>query len=211
MKTLVSTLTALVLALLLVVPVLAGGDEQEDIVTKTFKLTLYGDVPEDRVFGAFYYVSPQTHPAGLIQFCGPDVPGGEAPSQVASEQDCQGGGTAYTASAEFDTGTGIFVEFVTLSVNDPQNTLEIFAESPELEDPESLEYEVLNTDTTNTASYRFGADNGQQTPQMPTTGAGGMGSSHSSIARTAAMLLLLTVGACVLRRTARLRRKPEGS
>jgi hypothetical protein len=211
MKTLVSTLTALVLALLLVVPALAAGDEQEDTVTKTLKLTLYGDVPEDRVFGAFYYVSPETHPAGLIQFCGPDVPGGEAPSQVVSEKDCQGGGTAYTASAKFDTGTGVFVEFVTLAVSDPQNTLEIFAESPELKDPESLEYEVLNTDTTNTASYRFGANNGQQMPEMPSSGAGGMGSSHSPIARMAAMLLLLAAGACVLRRTAGLSRKPEGS
>lgn len=206
MKTLASTLTALVLALLLAVPVLAGGEGQEDMVTKTFKLTLYRDVPEDRVFGAFYYVSPETHPAGLIQFCGRAVAGGEPPSHVVSEEECQGHGTVYTASLEFASGTGIFVEFVTLSVTDPQNTLEIFAESPEPEDPESIEYEVLDTDTTNTASYRSGVDNGEQMPEMPTTGAGGMTSTHSPVAPTAAVMLLIAAGACVLRRTPRLRR-----
>ena len=173
MKTLVSTLTALVLALVLAVPVLAAGDEQEDMVTKMFRLTLYGDVPKDRVFGAFYYVSPETHPAGLIHFCGPAVAGGEPPSQVVSAEECQGGATVYTASVEFQRGTGIFVEFVTLSVSEPQNTLEIFAECPKLEDSESPEYEVIETDTTTSAWYSFGADNGQQTPEMPTTGAGG--------------------------------------
>ena len=212
MKTAASIFVALMLALLLTVPGYAqgtdqqGDDQQDDTVTKTLKLTLYGNVPEDRAFGAFYYVSPETHPEGLIQFCGPNVPGGEPPSQVVSEEECQGGGTVYTASMEFESGTGIFVEFVTLSVNDPQNTLEIFAESPELEARESLEYEVLDTDATNTARYRFGADNGQQTPKMPTTGAGGMASTHSPVAHMAAMLLLLTAGAGTLRGTARIRR-----
>ncbi len=195
MKTTVSTLTALVLALLLAVPALAGGDEQADLVTKTFTLTLDGEVPQDRVFGAFYYVSPDTHPAGLIQFCGPPVEGGEPPSQVVSATGCRGAGTVYTASVAFERGSGIFVEFVTLSVDDPQNTLEIFAES-----------ELLEPATTVAARYRFGAHNAPPLPGMPATGAGGTASTHPTPGRLAAVLSLLALGACALRRTARLGR-----
>ncbi len=206
MKTAASTLITLVLALLLTIPGYAQGTAQQgDMVTKELKLTLHGDVPEDRVFGAFYYISPEMHPAGLIQFCGPDVPGGQPASQVVSEEACRGGGTEYTASVEFESGTGIFVELVTLSVNDPQNILEIFAESPEPADPERLEYEVLDTDTTNAAWYTFGAGKGEQMPKMPTTGACGMAGSNSPAIPMAFMLLLFTTGACALRRIATLR------
>ena len=84
MRTLSSTVTALALALLLAVPVFAGG-AQGDTVTKTLELTLHGQVPRDRVFGAFYYVSPETHPAGLVQFCGPYMHQVKAPVGAASK------------------------------------------------------------------------------------------------------------------------------
>ncbi len=147
MRTVASTGTALAVALLLALPVWAAG-AQGDTVTKTLELTLHGNVTRDRVFGAFYYVSPETHPAGLVQFCGPQVQGGEPPSQVVSEEECAGTGRAYTAELEFKRGAGVFVEFVTLSVENPQNTLEIFAEVPEMNEPESIVYETLEADST---------------------------------------------------------------
>ncbi len=66
MKILAPTLMALTLALALAVPALAGG-EQGDMVTKTFELTINGEVdnPEDRVFAVTYFYSPDLSPAEL--------------------------------------------------------------------------------------------------------------------------------------------------
>ncbi len=199
MRTMASTLTALALALLLAAPAVAGG-EQGNTVTKTLELTLHGEVPQDRVFGAFYYVSAETHPAGLVQFCGPQVEGGEPPSQVVSEKACTGDGSVYRAEVEFDRGTGVFVEFVTLSVSDPQNTLEIFTEIPEPENPESLRYETLDADATNSAWYRFEAGGNQQTPQMPATGSGGMSNDGAPVNGIAVGLSLVAAGGYAVRR-----------
>ncbi len=198
MRTMASTLTALALALLLTAPVLAGG-EQGDTVTKTLELTLHGEVPQDRVFGAFYYVSPETHPAGLVQFCGPHVEGGEPPSQVVSEEECAGDGSVYRAEVAFERGTGVFVEFVTLSVRDPQNTLEIFAEIPEPENPESLKYETLDADASNSGWYSFKAGDNQQTPQMPATGSGGTSNDGIPANGIAVGLSLVAAGGYALR------------
>jgi len=197
MRTLASTVTALILALLLAVPVFAGG-KQSDTVTQTLELTLHGRVPQDRVFGAFYYVSPDTHPAGLVQFCGPHVAGGAPPSQVVSKAACVGNGTVYRAEVVFARGTGVFVEFVTLSVSDPQNTLKIFAEFPEQEKPESLKYETLNADVTTSARYSFEAVHGQQSSRLPATGSGGIGHAALSLSGIAVGLSLLAAGAYVL-------------
>ena len=199
MRTIASTLTALALALLLTAPAVAGG-ERDDTVTKTLELTLHGEVPQDRVFGAFYYVSPETHPAGLVQFCGPQVAGGEPPSQVVSDDACMGDGSVYRAEVEFDRGTGVFVEFVTLSVSDPQNTSEIFTEIPELENPESLRYETLDADATNSAWYRYGAGGNRQVPQMPATGAGGMSKDGAAVKGIAVGLSLVVAGGYAVRR-----------
>ncbi len=199
MKRMASALVALALALLLAAPALAG-DEEGDTVTKTLELTLHGEVPRDRAFGAFYYVSPDTHPAGLVQFCGPQVEGGEPPSQIVSEDDCVGDGSVYTAEVSFERGTGVFTEFITLSVEDPQHTLEVFAEMPELEEPEALEYEVLEADTTNSAWYSFTLSDDQQAPGMPETGAGGTSDDQLSIGRAAIGLLLFALGGLILYR-----------
>ena len=197
MRTIASTVTALALVLLLAVPVFAGG-AQSDTVTKTLELTLHGQVPQDRVFGAFYYVSPETHPAGLVQFCGPHVEGGVPPSQVVSRAACAGNGTVYRAEVVFKRGTGVFVEFVTLSVRDPQNTLETFAEVPELEKPESVEYETLDADVTTSARYSFEARDGQQASRLPATGSGGIGHAALPLSAIALGLSLLAVGGYVL-------------
>ena len=202
MRTIASAVTALALALLLAVPVFAGG-AQGNMVTQTLELTLHGKVPQDRVFGAFYYVSPETHPAGLVQFCGPHVEGGEPPSQVVSEEACVGKGTVYRAEVVFKRGTRVFVEFVTLSVRDPQNTLEIFAEFPELEESESLEYETLNADATNSAWYSFRAGAGQPAALMPATGSGGTGHDGLRIRAGAVGLSLFAAGGYALRRRRR--------
>ncbi len=197
MRTIASTVTALALVLLLAVPVFAGG-AQSDTVTKTLELTLHGQVPQDRVFGAFYYVSPETHPAGLVQFCGPQVEGGEPPSHVVSKEACAGNGRAYRAEVVFERGTGVFVEFVTLSVRDPQNTLETFAEFPELEMPESVEYETLDADVTTSVRYSFEARDGQQASRLPATGSGGIGHAALPLSAIALGLSLFAAGGYVL-------------
>ncbi len=194
-----STVTAL--ALLLAAPVLAAT-AQSDTVTQTLALTLHGQVPPDRTFGAFYYVSPDTHPAGLVQFCGPEVEGGEPPSQVVSEDACAGEGMVYTAEVEFKRGSGVFVEFLTLSASDPRNTLETFAEIPELEEPESLRYATLDGDVTTTAAYTF-APGGSQSPGMPAAGAGGAGDAGLRVAAITAGLSFLAAGGYAVRRSRR--------
>ena len=199
MRTGTSTGTALALALLLALPVLAAG-AQGDTVTKTLELTLHGNVTRDRVFGAFYYVSPETHPAGLVQFCGPQVQGGQPPSQVISQEECAGMGRVYTAELEFKRGAGVFVEFVTLSVDDPQNTLEFFVEVPEMNEPESIVYETLEADSTTSAAYSFSAGDGRQPSGMPATGAGGISHDSLRISAITAGLSLLAAGGYVLRR-----------
>ncbi len=66
MKTLASISLALALALVLAVPALAGG-EQNDMVTKTFELTIKGAVDDsaDRLFAVTYFYSPDLSPAEL--------------------------------------------------------------------------------------------------------------------------------------------------
>ncbi|HSH82287.1 MAG TPA: hypothetical protein VLA19_27485 [Herpetosiphonaceae bacterium] len=197
MRIVVSVFTALALALLLAAPVLAAN-AQGDMVTQTLELALHGKVPPDRTFGAFYYVSPDTHPAGLVQFCGPQVEGGEPPSQVVSKEVCAGEGRVYTAEVEFKRGSGVFVEFLTLSASDPRNTLEIFAEIPEPAEPESLQYATLDGDITASASYSFSAG----TPGMPAAGA--TGQDGQRLGAIAVALSLLTAGGLALRRSRRI-------
>ncbi len=199
MRTATSTATALALTMLLAVPAFVAG-AQGDTVTQTLELTLHGQVPTDRTFGAFYYVSPDTHPAGLVQFCGPEVEGGEPPSQVVSEDACAGEGTVYTAEVEFKRGTGVFVEFLTLSASDPRNTLEIFAEIPALAEPESLQYATLDGDVTTSASYSFTAG----APGMPAAGVGAAGQDGQRLGAIAVALSLLAAGGLALRLNCRI-------
>ncbi len=128
-----------------------GGD---DAVTKTFRLTLNGTVPEGQVFGVVYGTSDNPEVFNQIIFCGQSPGDLGTPSQ---EPDCRGGGTVYEERVTLAKGTGIiFVYF---------RSTEDVSEEPEdfvFEQFHTGE-EVLQDDLVNNAWYTFrSADDGQQ-------------------------------------------------
>ncbi len=150
-------LTVLLLTLALSIPALA---QEDSTATKTFELTLYGDVPEGETFIASYDIQDSEDPITELLLCGPEA------ARV-----CQGGdGTLYTASAELQTGfpSPYRIQFRRLRIN------RTFAEL----------VESIEADTTNSAHYRF--PSGDDMPdQLPDTGAGGLagpGMPASSVA-----------------------------
>ncbi len=202
MKTLASALMALTLALILAGPALAGGD-QNDTVTKTFELALYGDVPAERVFEVKYLTEDEARAGAdpkAIQFCGGVQDPGA--SRIISMEACTGDGTVYTAELEFKRGTKLAFMYFTLLASDPVGTEEVFFSS--IKGPGapggSEDFETLDRDVVNSAKYRVGdADGNQQAPEMPDTGAGGMASAGVP-AYSGISLLLLAASGYVLRR-----------
>ncbi len=185
MKTLASLLTALALAVLLTVPAFAGGEEGGDTVTKTYSLTINGSVddPEDRLFfGEHSAEGDGTDEAPvIIMFCGPDlsvlIPEGEDFEVIRADnytEECVGDGRVYTASRQLEPGGQLYFGFSTALLSELRagGQPEGFFTSDDGDDQEEPgDFEVVNTDTTNTAWYTFSDD--QQAPQMPDTGAGG--------------------------------------
>ncbi len=86
MRNIATVLIALTLALVAVAPAFAGGHEQDDMVTKTFELTLYGDVPVDQLFAVGYATRKQLvdgafpDPVQYILFCGTLSEGDDPPA-----------------------------------------------------------------------------------------------------------------------------------
>lgn len=123
-----------------------AGDDQQAMVTKTFKLTLYGDVPEDQVFRVVYaegdhlpgrLEQPQV-PIGGVRFCG-STRGVPAPK-------CEGGdGTVYTARVTFRLGTTITFSFRGFGSLDQEEEFHSGTET-------------LNSDITNPAWYTFASE-----------------------------------------------------
>lgn len=208
MKALAPTVIALALALLLTAPALAGGDGSGDTVTKTFKITLYGDVPEDRSVAATYFTREQVE-AGfsgetVIIFCG-QVPredlNPEAEVITASTEDCEGGdGTTYTQEVRLDRGT----ELTYLFAAGPEDIPEDYDGSedvliyttPRDQNFRPTEYETVSEDMTNAAHYNFdagqgGVGSGPGGPGMPDTGAGGMAGATLPLGYGLATLSLL--------------------
>jgi hypothetical protein len=205
MKTLASSLMALTLALLLAMPAHAGGDEQDGTVTKTFELTLYGNVPADQLFAVGYATRAQfvdgafPDPVPYILFCGTLAEGDDRPALVVTEGTCTGGtGTTYSADVELDQGAELAYFFVRAS-NTAPNLFDAFLTTPINEELNPTAYETLTDDATNTAYYRYGTAD-EPMPEMPATGAGGMAGSHLPLARVAATLSLLGAGAYTTRR-----------
>ncbi len=198
MKILASTLTALMLALLLVAPTLAGGGTQ-DTVTKTFELTLYGDVPSDQVFGVLYTTQGTQTPT-IVQFCGPELQGVGPNIRRISDESCSGGGTAYSFDAEFPHGAKLAFRYLTGPADDPQAS-QTFYTSVEGDGPPSdpADFETLDADMVNSAYYdsgtdRGGAGDGPGSPQMPDTGAGGLSDDGSALGGIAALAALVAIG-----------------
>ena len=202
MKTLASTIMALTLALLLVAPVLAGG-EHDDMVTKTFELTLNGDIPENRAFAVFYSTDVTDvggEPTDYILFCGGMQSDRADARQVVSREDCAGDGEVYRAQVEFERGAQL-VYFYIVAVEGTEEGGEQFEIFHTNVPTRESEPELLSADTTNRASYTFGAGDDKQVPGMPVAGAGGLsGSGTSSVAPELTLTLLVTAGCAVLGR-----------
>ncbi|MDP9350718.1 MAG: hypothetical protein M3P51_04155 [Chloroflexota bacterium] len=179
-----------------------GEDDQDDqqddqqqtdnqTVTKTFELTLNGDVPEGEVFRVFLDIVPErggSNPAP-VQLCGGvDINGDPNP-------ECEGNGTVYTGTTTFSVGTTLEYEFHRQS--GLSGVDEIFAEGQE----------TLNADMTNTAWYTFGTgagedQQGEMPGEMPHTGAGGLATGASVPWGTLGLAAsgLLAAGYAVMRR-----------
>ncbi len=236
MKSVRATLPALLLLALMAFPVMAeegsGTDkddsQQGEMVTKTFTLTLKGDVPEDATFPLFYAtrdeIAADPEDPNIVLFCG------QPPAEFGLEPkaDCEAG--VYTESVQFEAGTEVAFAFARASETD-QEVFEFFHQSfdedgPSADDPG--DFEMLNTDFTNTAWYTFagddkqdddkddGQDDGQDDDQqdddqdgdmpdeMPDTGAGGMAPVAPAVPLAAAgVVTLLFAGASTLVRLRR--------
>ena len=191
MKTLRATLAALFFMALMAFPAFAqdgktgAGDDQQvpdnqqtggggDMVTKTFELTLNGDVPADRAFGVAYGTFDEfeaDEPTDVI-FCGQPAP--RIGDVVVSDEDCVGDGETYTYSVDLPEGTELYFTYLTAEEGDEENTAEPFFGNITFEGPG--EAEVLNADMTNTAWYTFGKGTGagddQQDGEDKDSGAG---------------------------------------
>jgi hypothetical protein len=109
-----SAFIALILALL-ALPAFAARYEQASTVTKTFTLTLHGNVPADQVFELRYITQAEIESSAnpkVIRFCG----GGGGPSVdlVISAAACAGNGTVYTAEVQLPYGSKLAYQYFTL-------------------------------------------------------------------------------------------------
>ena len=184
MKTRLLALLVLTLALVLVGPAYARDSQQgaQGTVTKTFQLTVHGDVPD----GEFLYVrySPRgTDPSddGFALFCGQLF-------EIDQKPACAGNGTVYTDAITFPAGTTITFSF------ERSNQ----ATSTGLGDPYEIAVfqrgsETLTADMTNSATFTYGG------PMLPGTGMhdlpGGSGLVLAGV--------LVALGGAVVRHTRR--------
>lgn len=127
-----------------------GGGEDDGVVTKTFELTLLGEVPEGESFGFSYGAVFPTgeEPSDIVVLCNDSaLTGAQAPP-------CESGGI-YSESVTFPEGTELTYSFF----RDIQQGIEFQSGS-----------ELLNSDRVNSASFRFAEarDGGQPAfPQQP--------------------------------------------
>jgi len=165
--------SALLVMGLLLLPMISASAQAGDTVTKTFELTLNGDVPEGQAFNVSYNRTGADGAASL-PFCG-----------RGTDTKCEGGGTVYTVIAEETAGKSIDIRFVRVMTE--TETAETF-----------LEYtETLDSDQTNSASYTFAATAGNDKDmpdQLPDTGAGGLPGPGLAIGGLAAPLAILLAG-----------------
>lgn len=197
----------------------AGDDQQDDAqddqqagsggtVTKTFELTLNGDVPAGESFSValFSELEYNEGEGELLLFCS----GLEDASIPEDVEACEGNGTVYRLSVELPQGDTLRTTFY--RGFGPGPNTEAFHE----------ETEVVNEDMTNTAWYSFPAagddqqdddkqvgggddqqDDQQEIPtKLPETGAGAMTSSAAARAMggTSALSLLFAAVYGLVRR-----------
>ena len=195
-----SILMSVALLIMLAVPAMAqNGSDDHDTVTKTFKLTLNGDVPEGQGFSVNYNLDDDPFGEGFFAFCGPQG----LVARGVSIEPCEGNGTAYSRSVEFERGTTIVYNYLYSPGGD------------EPDQPFAVGKETLDADMTNTSEYTFGRGVGDdkqddtqdgtqgETPgEMPDTGAGALAPGASIPVGNVAAGLTMLAGAsyAVLRR-----------
>ena len=189
----------------------AGDDKQvsdnqqtggKGIVTKTFKLTLNGPVPDDRAFGVAFGTLGRLQRDELTEviFCGQPEAQISGRNGDVSDEDCVGGGETYTYGVNFPKGTSLYFTFITAVEGGEELTAEHFFGNITLAGPG--EADVLNADTVNTAWYTFGKDTGagddqqgEMPQELPDTGAGGLATGATILTVNAAVGLAMLAGA----------------
>lgn len=173
----------LALVVLIAVPAFA---QDGDTVRKTFRVTVYGEVPGDHFIAGLVTTREEIErndgdPRGTAMlFCGqlptdePVPPGVEL--ITVSDEDCIGGGEAYTADVEVEQGAEI-TYFIVRSRTSDESDIALIAGSGTGDFKTT--YETINTDTTNSFFYdgdtgKGGEGDGPGLPEPPDTGAGGM-------------------------------------
>ncbi len=203
MKALRATLAALLMMAMLAFPAFAqdgkagAGDDQQvpdnqqtgggkATVTKTFELTINGDVPADAAFVVGFVEEGQDPDIDgrFVVLCGdisqlPEEELEGIPDEdIISDEVCAGDGAVHSFEREFAQGTNLAFFFARASVTD-EDVFEIFftsLQNPDLSAPPGPgDFETLDTDMTNTAWYTFGTgagDDQQDTGAGKDTGAG---------------------------------------
>ena len=177
------------------------GDDQQDTdsgktpdnqqtdgtVTKTFKFTLDGTVPEGEAFGVVAGVQGSSDEPFFELFCG-------TAASVETQGECSGEGHVFTVEFEFPMASTIEYSIRRYPAGGGTETFHSGTET-------------LNTDVTNTAWYSFGTgagddQQGEMPGEMPDTGAGGIATASTIPVGTAAagMAMLSGAGYAVLRR-----------
>jgi hypothetical protein len=146
MKIVATIVTSLMLTLALVFPAFASDNQQAATVTKTFQLTINGDIPAAAASDAFGVVYVYDTPAGeneigFIHFCG--TLGGSPP-----KANCSGNGTVYSESVALPSGVVLDFRFYRVEAGGSpmMGPTDDFFEGQE----------TVISDLVNSASYTFG-------------------------------------------------------
>ncbi|MDQ3328100.1 MAG: hypothetical protein M3506_06220, partial [Chloroflexota bacterium] len=134
--------------------------ESDGQVSTTYRLTLYGDVPDGETFGVEIYDDDTDFPTAVLLLCG-DAP----PTQLDSIPDCAGG-TMYSQPYPFPPGAS--VRAVIYRQASRTSGIEVVSETTG----------VVRADSVNSAEYRFppAGMGGEMPTNLPDTGAGGLNS-----------------------------------
>lgn len=191
-------LYTLLIALILLVPFTLPATAQEGEgpgdnghskkVTKTFTLTLYGEIPGDESFFVFFRERFFRGGVDVIVFCG------ESSFVYPDIEPCQGGSTVYSGSVEYSAGDELEFGYFHGSGPGAEDQREFFEGT-----------ETITSDFTNSAYYDYrtgqgGAGNGPGAPDAPDTGSGGMAGGGLPAANALAVLSLMAAGGYILRR-----------
>jgi len=205
-------------ALVLVAPTGAAG-KGDDMVTKTFTLTLNGDIPVTQGFFMIYLEEGEDPETGgtFVIFCADEDQVTEEelledePDAVVSAAACVGGGKTYTYTAQFERGTRIAYFIGRQNLTDAEDGAVLATSVDKVEDlfagpPGPEDFETLDANMTNaaTCTMRGGTCAEELVPRMPNTGAGGMaprrGYPLASLAAALALMAAMTAGGFALRR-----------